>query len=147
MRAVRNAVVAVFVLATVCGPRAAPAQTADDAYFDRVAGCENRDGGGDGNGGGYFQFSRDTAAKVGYSAGASYEAQREMAKSWAGRVNPGSTAGWPHCWHVAANPDSPVAVPASREPHVSLTPSPGEDAVPTPAPPARAVPTRVTLSG
>ena len=77
----------------------------DAAFWRRLANCENADGDNDGNGGGYFQFSPDTARKVGYRPGASYEAQVGMAQRWlsmiGGPKNGGSRSGWPHCWWVA----------------------------------------------
>src|SRR5436190_12122991 len=76
----------------------------ETAFWRRLADCESQSGTG-GNGGGYFQFSVDTAAKVGYHSGQSYGTQLAEAKDWGRRIHPreGSKSGWPHCWWVALN--------------------------------------------
>lgn len=85
-------------------PRPLAPAVMDAAFWRRLANCESADGTG-GNGGGYFQFSPDTARKVGYRPGLSYETQRAMAEEWLGRIggprNGGGRSGWPHCWWVA----------------------------------------------
>lgn len=75
-------------------------QPSGDDFWRRLANCESSDG-RSGQFLGYFQFSRDTAAKVGIDGSESYETQRAAAESWSHQVNPSSTAGWPHCWKVA----------------------------------------------
>lgn len=77
----------------------APVVHGDDFWF-RLAMCESGAGASSPN---VFQFMGGTAEKVGYYAGASYEAQRAMAIDWAARIHPreGSTAGWPVCWWEA----------------------------------------------
>lgn len=75
----------------------------DDAFWKRLSNCESSTGAG-GNGGGYFQFSPDTAKRVGYHAGMSYGEQLSLAKKWLSMIglsNGGTTSGWPHCWWVA----------------------------------------------
>lgn len=72
----------------------------DAAFWARLGpGCESSTGTG-GNGGGFFQFSPDTAKRVGYHAGLSYEEQRTLAVKWLGMIGGrgGSRAGWPVCW-------------------------------------------------
>lgn len=55
--------------------------------------------------GGWFQFKGDTATKVGYFVGATYDEQRGMARDWLARIggpkNGGTRSGWPQCWWVA----------------------------------------------
>lgn len=79
-----------------------PAPVVDAGFWRRLSSCESSTGRG-GNGGGYFQFSGDTASKVGYHAGLSYEQQRALAVKWLGMIHGagGSRSGWPHCWWVA----------------------------------------------
>ena len=86
----------------LAAPKPLPPASIDDAFWRRLANCESADGTG-GNGGGYFQFSPDTAKKVGYRPGLSYGEQLAMAKEWLRRIKGrgGSTSGWPHCWWVA----------------------------------------------
>jgi hypothetical protein len=75
----------------------------DAAFWARLGpGCESSTGTG-GNGGGFFQFSPDTAKRVGYHAGLSYEDQRALAVKWLGMIGGrgGSRAGWPVCWWIA----------------------------------------------
>lgn len=74
----------------------------DAPFWRRLADCESSTGRG-GNGGGYFQFSPDTAAKVGIDGSESYEDQRAAAITWAALIHPneGTRSGWPHCWWVA----------------------------------------------
>lgn len=69
-------------------------------FWRRLANCESPSG-KSGHFRGYFQFSPDTAAKVGIDGSESYEEQRAAAQRWASQVNPGSTAGWPTCWPIA----------------------------------------------
>lgn len=72
-----------------------------DAFWRRLADCENRNGDDDD---GYFQFTDpDTARKAGYVRGSSYEEQKKAAIRWAHMIHPneGTTAGWPNCWWVA----------------------------------------------
>lgn len=75
-----------------------PARGGD--FWRRLAKCESPSG-HSGRYIGYFQFSADTAAKVGIDGSEDYETQRAAAESWSHRVNPSSTAGWPRCWKVA----------------------------------------------
>lgn len=72
-------------------------------FWRALANCESPTGRNSSNGTfiGYFQFHRGTARQVGISGGESYEEQRAAAQRWASRVNPGTTAGWPVCWHRA----------------------------------------------
>lgn len=72
----------------------------DLAFWKRLSNCESPTG-VVGRHVGYFQFSWDTARKVGIDGSESYEEQRAAAMHWASLVNPGSRAGWPVCWHVA----------------------------------------------
>lgn len=76
----------------------------DAAFWRRLANCESPDG-RSGTYLGYFQFSRDTARKVGWFDGATYEQQRAMAERWlamiGGPSRGGGRSGWPHCWWVA----------------------------------------------
>lgn len=53
---------------------------------------------------GFFQFSHDTARKVGIDGSESYEEQRAAAQEWARRIHPneGTRSGWPVCWWKAA---------------------------------------------
>lgn len=85
-------------------PRPVAPAVMDAAFWRRLANCESSDGTG-GNGGGFFQFSPDTARKVGYRPGLSYETQRAMAEDWLNRIGGpsrgGGRSGWPHCWWVA----------------------------------------------
>jgi hypothetical protein len=80
-------------------PVAAPSAVPGGDFWRRLANCESSDG-RSGTYLGYFQFSRDTAAKVGYRAGMSYEEQRALAIKWLGMIGGrgGSTSGWPVCW-------------------------------------------------
>lgn len=80
----------------------APAQTGTPDFWRRLSNCESSTGRG-GNGGGFFQFSPDTALKVGYRAGQSYATQLLEAQAWAAKIHPneGGRSGWPHCWWVA----------------------------------------------
>jgi hypothetical protein len=77
--------------------------------FDALAACEST---GDTDGrpphnidpdpAGYhltaFQFSPDTARKVGAYRGMPYAEQKAAAQEWASRVDPASRSGWPTCW-------------------------------------------------
>ena len=83
--------------------RGTPRTTATGGGHDfwwRLANCESEVGRTSRN---IFQFSPDTAAKVGIDGSESYEVQRAAAIAWAARIHPreGSTSGWPHCWWVA----------------------------------------------
>lgn len=71
-------------------------------FWRRLANCESADG-HSGTYIGYFQFSRDTAKKVGITGSESYDTQVAAAQKWASIIHPreGTTAGWPHCWWVA----------------------------------------------
>lgn len=71
-------------------------------FWRRLANCESADG-RSGTYIGYFQFSRDTAAKLGIDGSESYEEQKAAAIEWARRIHPreGTTSGWPRCWWVA----------------------------------------------
>lgn len=74
----------------------------DDAFWRRLANCESP-GGTSGQFAGYFQFSADTAKKVGYVPGMTYEQQKALAIKWLGMIHGagGSRSGWPRCWWVA----------------------------------------------
>lgn len=74
----------------------------DDAFWRRLSQCESPNG-DSGTFAGYFQFSSDTAAKVGYHAGESYDEQLAQAKTWLAMIrgDGGSKSGWPRCWWVA----------------------------------------------
>lgn len=84
--------------------RTAPTYTGtlDAAFWRRLANCESPTG-RSGTYLGYFQFSRDTARKVGYYEGASYEEQVAMAQKWLAMIGGrgGSRSGWPVCWWKA----------------------------------------------
>jgi hypothetical protein len=71
-------------------------------FWRRLANCESADG-RSGKYLGYFQFSRDTASKVGINGSESYEVQREAAVRWLGMIGGrgGSRSGWPRCWWIA----------------------------------------------
>jgi len=75
----------------------------DDAFWRRLADCECASGRCGGAHVGYFQFSRDTARKVGIDGSESYEEQRAAAVEWARRIHPreATRSGWPHCWGEA----------------------------------------------
>lgn len=81
------------------GPRTHVAAAPDDAFWRRLANCESPTG-RSGTYLGYFQLSRDTARKVGYRPGMTYEQQRELAKKWLAMIGGrgGTRAGWPVCW-------------------------------------------------
>jgi hypothetical protein len=101
----RRAVARPVSTTSKAGVRALP----DGDTFDALAACESA---GDTDGkpphnikpdepGGFiteFQFSSDTAAKVGAYHGMPYEAAKAAARSWASQVDPASRAGWPTCW-------------------------------------------------
>ncbi len=75
----------------------------DTAFWRALANCECASGHCGGRFHGYFQFSDDTARKVGWSDTDSYERQVLEAKFWliliGGRG--GTRSGWPVCWWVA----------------------------------------------
>lgn len=79
-----------------------PTTEVDDDFWRRLANCESVDG-SSGSFVGYFQFSYDTARKVGIDGSESYEVQKDAAIDWASRIHPneGTSSGWPHCWWVA----------------------------------------------
>lgn len=85
--------------ARVPSPRPRSVPSGDD-FWQRLANCENPSG-RNGQFIGYFQFSRDTAAKVGINGSESYEVQKAAAQRWATMVDPGSRSGWPICWWKA----------------------------------------------
>lgn len=76
----------------------------DEAFWRRLADCECASGHCGGGHVGWFQFSADTAAKVGIDGSEGYEEQRAAAIVWAARIHPreNTRSGWPHCWDVAA---------------------------------------------
>jgi hypothetical protein len=80
------------------------AATPDDAFWRRLADCECASGACGGAHVSYFQFSRDTARKVGIDGSEPYEEQRAAAQEWARRIHPneGTRSGWPVCWWRAA---------------------------------------------
>src|SRR5687767_7780507 len=65
------------VTATTPRPAIATPTVHDADFWYRLATCESGNGSGSAN---QFQFMGGTAEKVGYYAGASYEAQRAMAQ-------------------------------------------------------------------
>lgn len=71
-----------------------------DDFWKRLGYCESELGRTSRN---IFQFSPDTAAKVGIDGSESYETQKAAAKAWAARIHPreGTNSGWPNCWWVA----------------------------------------------
>lgn len=82
--------------------RAEPTSLSMDATFwRRLANCESSDG-RSGAYLGYFQFSRDTARKVGWFDDATYDDQVVMAQRWlamiGGPSRGGTRSGWPVCW-------------------------------------------------
>lgn len=83
---------------------AGDAATIDDAFWRRLADCECASGQCSGGHVGYFQFSPDTARKVGIDGSESYDDQRAGAVEWARRIHPNEAtrSGWPHCWDEAA---------------------------------------------
>jgi len=82
---------------------AASASSGNSDFWRRLANCECASGHCGGPYVGYFQFSRDTAAKVGIDGSESYEEQRAAAQAWAQRIHPreGTSSGWPVCWWKA----------------------------------------------
>lgn len=80
----------------------AATSTLDDAFWKRLSNCESPSG-AVGKHIGYFQFSHDTAAKVGIDGSESYEVQKSAAIRWLGMIGGrgGSKSGWPTCWWVA----------------------------------------------
>lgn len=83
-------------------PGTPPTTLVPDAdFWYRLAGCESGNGRASAN---QFQFVLGTyhsAGGTGYPGDATYEEQRRVAMRWSTMVDPGSTAGWPHCWAVA----------------------------------------------
>lgn len=79
--------------------RATSSEDHDDGFWRRLANCESADG-TSGQYIGYFQFSYDTARKVGIDGSESYEVQKSAAISWAEAIHPneGTNSGWPNCW-------------------------------------------------
>jgi hypothetical protein len=74
-------------------------------FWRRLANCECASGRCGGSFRGYFQFSADTARKVGYFEGASYDEQVAMAQRWLAMIGGrgGSRSGWPVCWWRAGD--------------------------------------------
>lgn len=72
----------------------------DGDFWRALANCESPNG-TSGRYLGYFQFHPSTWAATGGGPLGDYEHQRARAQKWASQVNPGSTAGWPVCWHRA----------------------------------------------
>lgn len=72
-------------------------------FWRRLANCECASGHCHGPYVGYFQFSHDTAAKVGIDGSESYEEQLAAAQRWLGMIGGrgGSRSGWPVCWWKA----------------------------------------------
>jgi hypothetical protein len=74
----------------------------DSDFWARLAACES---GGRLDPPGYyvgtFQFSPDTAAKLGVHRGDDYATQQAAAERWSHMVDPASRAGWPVCWRKA----------------------------------------------
>ncbi len=91
-------------VATTSPPPPPVESSRDDAFWRRLADCECASGRCGGVHVSYFQFSADTALKVGIDGSEPYEEQRAAAVEWARRIHPreGTSAGWPHCWWVAA---------------------------------------------
>lgn len=71
-------------------------------FWERLSHCESPTG-RSGQFVGYFQFSRDTAKKVGIRGSETYEVQKAAAIRWAAIIHPreGTSAGWPRCWWAA----------------------------------------------
>lgn len=84
--------------------RAAAVATPDDAFWRRLADCECASGQCGGGHVSFFQFSPDTARKVGIDGSEPYEEQRAAAQEWARRIHPneGTRSGWLVCWWEAA---------------------------------------------
>lgn len=95
--------------------QAAP-QHVYDVNWDALAACESS-GDSDGvephviehNPAGFyeteFQFSPDTARKVGAYRGMPYSAAMAAAQQWASMIaDPGSRQGWPTCWNLLGFP-------------------------------------------
>lgn len=88
------------VAANVVPPTPYSPDSMGDAFWRRLANCENTRGDAPG---GYFQFMGTTRTRVGWVPGLSYERQKQMAIWWAAQIHPneGTRAGWPTCWWVA----------------------------------------------
>lgn len=69
-------------------------------FWRALANCESPNG-SSGRYLGYFQFHPGTWAATGGGDLGSYEHQKARAQQWASKVDPGSRAGWPVCWHRA----------------------------------------------
>lgn len=130
-------------------PRLADGQEA--GFWDRLAACESENGRTSGN---LFQFTPDTWAKVTPGPATPEEAsdaqQYAAAADWADQVDPGSSAGWPVCWHVAAgdhgataSSPSPAEEWEAEAAEAPVAPAP----TPPPAPAPDASPARVALTG
>lgn len=91
--------------ARVSGSPTSPASgvVQDGDFWRRLANCECASGHCSGPYIGFFQFSRDTAAKVGIDGSESYEEQRAAAIRWLEMIGGrgGSRSGWPVCWWKA----------------------------------------------
>lgn len=76
----------------------------DDAFWRRLANCECASGRCGGRHISYFQFSPDTARKLGIDGSEPYEEQKAAAIRWLGMIGGrgGSRSGWPICWWKAA---------------------------------------------
>jgi hypothetical protein len=87
---------------TTTSPRWAAPDRMGDAFWQALSNCESPTG-EVGRHVGYFQFSWDTAAKVGIDGTEPYEEQKAAAIEWARRIHPneGTRSGWPHCWWQA----------------------------------------------
>lgn len=69
-------------------------------FWWNLANCESEVGRTSRN---IFQFSSDTASKVGIDGSEPYDTQKAAAIAWAARIHPreASSSGWPTCWAVA----------------------------------------------
>lgn len=87
----------------VSPPSRAPQVTQDGDFWRRLANCECASGHCSGPYIGYFQFSADTARKVGINGSESYEVQLAAAQRWLSMIGGrgGSRSGWPVCWWKA----------------------------------------------
>jgi hypothetical protein len=88
------------VAARTTTTRANRGQRRSDDFWRRLAQCESEMGRTSRN---IFQFSPDTAGKVGIDGSEPYDVQRAAAIRWAAIIHPGegTIAGWPNCWWVA----------------------------------------------
>ena len=86
---------------TVSEPQSEPQPDSVD-FWRALSNCESPTG-VVGKHVGYFQFSWDTARKVGIDGTEDYETQKAAAQEWARRIHPNeaTSSGWPRCWKRA----------------------------------------------